>query len=282
MSKYTTEVRFICETYSGFTDSQEYPNVDLIISESRKKVFPSYPIFDEAYRKTLETKILKHFYTREIGFETVGLWKLKLATKLNEIMPYYNQLYKSQLLEFNPFYDTDLTTTNKGTRVGDTTNNLEETHSGTTKVDRGGADISNTVTHNEAVLDTKTNVISDDTNRYSDTPQGGLDGIESNQYLTNASINNGTSNTVVSGEPTNDGTNKTTTSYGSNSTQTDARTKLNTGTQNITTTDDYITHVMGKSASTSYSKMLQEFRKTFLNIDLQVINELNDLFLNLW
>ena len=42
-----------------------------------------YPIFDENYREVLETKILKHFYFREIGFETFALWKFKLNEKLN-------------------------------------------------------------------------------------------------------------------------------------------------------------------------------------------------------
>lgn len=68
-----------------------------------------FPIFDESYRSVIETKILRHYYTREIGLETVGLWKLKLNTKLNEIMPYYNKLYKSELIEFNPLYDVELT-----------------------------------------------------------------------------------------------------------------------------------------------------------------------------
>lgn len=30
-----------------------------------------------------------------------------MYAKLNTIMPYYNQLYKSALLEFNPLYDAD-------------------------------------------------------------------------------------------------------------------------------------------------------------------------------
>ena len=106
MSKYTTQVRFICENYAGLTESVGYGKVDEIIASARKKVFDfPYPIFDETYRNVLETKILKHFYTREIGAETVGLWKLWLNTKMNEIMPYYNKLYKSELLDFNPLYD---------------------------------------------------------------------------------------------------------------------------------------------------------------------------------
>ena len=44
-----------------------------------------FPIFDEDYKIPLEKKILRHYYLREIGFETLGVWKLKLNDKLNEI-----------------------------------------------------------------------------------------------------------------------------------------------------------------------------------------------------
>ena len=72
MSKYTTEVRFICEHYAGLDESEGYANVEEIIERARPKVFDfDYPIFDSSYKPILETKILKHYYTREIGFETV-------------------------------------------------------------------------------------------------------------------------------------------------------------------------------------------------------------------
>jgi len=110
MSKYTTEVRYICEHFSGLSESVGYNDVEQVIKNCLTKVFDfNFPIFDESYRTVLETKILRHYYTREIGLETVGLWKLKLNTKLNEIMPFYNQLYKSELIDFNPLYDVELT-----------------------------------------------------------------------------------------------------------------------------------------------------------------------------
>ena len=33
MSKYTTEVRFICETAAGYTESQGYDKVEEVIAE---------------------------------------------------------------------------------------------------------------------------------------------------------------------------------------------------------------------------------------------------------
>ena len=46
-------------------------------------------------RDELNTKILNHYRFCEIGQETVGRWLFELKTALNEIMPYYNQLFYS-------------------------------------------------------------------------------------------------------------------------------------------------------------------------------------------
>lgn len=56
----------------------------------------TYPIFDENYRNTLNQNILYHYYENEIGFETAPLFRFYLNQKLNEIMSYYNELYKVQ------------------------------------------------------------------------------------------------------------------------------------------------------------------------------------------
>ena len=67
MSKYTSEVRFICENMAGLVESVGYASVDDVLKNSRKKIFDfSYPIFDEAYKPVLETKILKHYYLTHI------------------------------------------------------------------------------------------------------------------------------------------------------------------------------------------------------------------------
>ena len=103
MSKYTTELRFILEAYAGLDESEGNDNVNEIITKALPKLFNfDFPIFDEAYREVLERKIVRHYYTREIGFETIGLWKLKLNMVMNEIMPFYNKLYETELLKFNP------------------------------------------------------------------------------------------------------------------------------------------------------------------------------------
>lgn len=234
MSKYTTQVRFICESNSGLNESVGYSKIEDVITGAIPKIFDfDFPIFDESYRGVLERKILKHFYTREICEETVGLWKLRLDTRLNEIMPYYNKLYNSELLEFNPLYTANLTRTRKTEYDSnrDTSNNVN-----------GSATGSNTNTG---------------TDLYSDTPQGSLTGVESETYLTNA-------------RKTLDTANSTATS-----------TNSSTGTDALNSTEDYLETVIGFEGVNG-SDLLNKYRETFLNIDMMVINNLEDLFFQLW
>ena len=55
-----------------------------------------YPIFDESYRAALNQKILDHYYMEEIGLETPDLFNHYLKVRMNEIMPYYNEMYRVQ------------------------------------------------------------------------------------------------------------------------------------------------------------------------------------------
>lgn len=62
----------------------------------------TYPIWSEDYRNILNQKIIDHYMFREIGQETPDRFNFFLSRKMNEIMPYYNQMYESQLIEFDP------------------------------------------------------------------------------------------------------------------------------------------------------------------------------------
>lgn len=80
-----------------------------------------YPIFDEAYRETLNGKIVRHYWNIEIGVETPELFKFNLETDMGEFMPYFNQLYKSELLAIDPLRTIDLKTLTIQSRKQDTT-----------------------------------------------------------------------------------------------------------------------------------------------------------------
>ena len=189
LSKYTTEVRFICEKFADFNTSQGFSKVDDIVEKARHSIFEKYPIFDESYRGILETKILKHFYTREIGFETVGLWLLKLNQKMNEIMPFYNQFYDSQKLTFNPL--VNVSTSQVSSRDDNTTSNAhttqatsnERTNSVLKESNEAGTSSSKTSEDNKQIYNSKVSTTGTDDVSESDTPQGSLENVENNTYL---------------------------------------------------------------------------------------------------
>ena len=247
MSSYTTEVRVICENAQGLSESTGYNDVQKVIEGARSKIFDfDYPIFDEAYRQTLETLILRHFYTREIGFETVGVWKLKLCDKLNVIMPYYNKWYESELIKFNPLWDTDYT------RTGTIKDTNESSTNGTS---------------NGTITDTgknSTTTTGKNTSKYSDTPQGSIADLESGDYLTNATINdsNNTANSTIS--------------------NTNTTSSTTTGKRNAKNLNEYSEMVQGNRGVFDNGTMLKHFRDTFVNINKMVLDELEDLFMLLW
>lgn len=263
MSKYTTEVRFICESKAGLSESAGCDNVDDIINKSWNKIFTDRAVFfDENYRGVLCQKILKHYYLREIGAETFGVWKLWMNTRLEEIMPFYNQLYKSALIEFNPLYDVDLK------RTHNLKIDSSKQDDGTSKV------VSDAVSSESGTGSTSESGSSNSTKRdlYSDTPQGAITGLENENYLTNArkitdaGSTSGNSNSNFNNSSTNKSTVNGETS--------------NTGRAN--SLEDYVENVTGKQGTESYSSLLLKFRETFLNIDMQVIEEFSDLFMGLW
>lgn len=384
MSDYTTQIRFICESKSGLTESVGFSGIMEAIENSVDDIFNfEWPIFDEAYRVPLEIKILRHFYTREIGEETFGLWQLRLCDRLNVIMPYYNQLYKSELIKFNPMYDVDLTTEherandgvmnrsehadfsredqsqrdNKRNVVDDGSNETDfvgnKNSKGTNEQIEGmSSNNASTGTENSASNSKNwaSNVSSNsgvnegtrsnkNVNRFSDTPQGNVnigggpndgnasaESVFGNGYLTNVTVvddetntndknkteslsddtseglvnqtvnrNDNTTNRTdrsLSGtDDRNDDERSSTKNYTSNVRDSNENEKVVgsgshtndvTGKTTTMNTEDFIQRVSGKRGGLTYSKMLDEFRKTFLNIDRMILNDLESLFIGLW
>jgi len=281
MSIYTTEVRYICETMAGYDVSQGFSKIDEILDKAVPRVFDfEWPIFDEEYRVPLEKKILRYFYTREIGCETYGLWKLMLQNKLCEIMPYYNQLYKSELLMagVNPLTDVDYTKSGNRTDEGADTRTTEREGTDNTETTATSKDVKKGETSGRD----STSVYGNQTHikKYSDTPQGTLTGVENGTYLTEAEFNTDSddTNTTITTSGTEDVTDQVDSSGSVKNTTTGNENSK--GTTNNTA--EYLEKVTGKMGGTSYAKLLRELRESFLNIDRDILNDLGVLFMNIW
>lgn len=289
MSTYTTQLRYICEQYAGRTESADYKETPAVIAAARPKLFDfNYPLYDASYKGALETKIINHYYFREIGAETAAQFKFMLARTLNEIMPYYNQLYKTADLEFNPFYDVDYFKEHEGsdhasklkTETG--SGRSSETQNGTTSDNTSFAGTVETETNGERsttidndtvrtlnsqdqttfnttdqrtlnTTDTKT-LNTKDTVRQSDTPQGALTGIEANTYLSSATITDKTGTEALgrSGTDTGHKTGTETTAHtGTDSTAID---ETQEATESSTSTQESQSTTTGSGTSSNHKE----------------------------
>lgn len=180
-----------------------------------------YPIFDESYRETLNNKIIRHYWMREIGAETAGLFKLYLNRTMGEIMPYYNQLYKSTQLDFDPLNAYNYVETNM---------ELENVESDGTRTDTA-----------------------DGKSLYSDTPQGLLDNgaIADEKYLTSATLNDSSASSTAN---------------------------------NLQKRDRNFEKKVRGNIYHNLSELLKDYRETFLNIDMEIINnpEIQNCFMKLY
>lgn len=191
----------------------------------------NYPIFDENYRETLNNNILYHYYENEIGFETAPLFRFYLNQKLNEIMPYYNELYKVQKKLINDnllLNNVNITEQLQGSNTTSTSSTSQSTNSGT----------------------------SNNKNLYQDTPQGEISNTDINnqKWATNLTLDsNSTSNTIN-----------------------DSNSAKGQGTNN------YIKTIIGNNGNKFNIDILKDIQNNLMNIDLMVINELNDLFMQIF
>lgn len=184
----------------------------------------NYPIFDENYRETLNNNILNHYYENEIGFETAPLFRFYLNQKLNEIMPYYNELYKVQKKLINDnllLNNVNLTEELKARNTTQTSSVSQSTNKGK--------------------------------NLFQDTPQGNIsqqDINAQNVYATNITLNDNSIN--------------------------------DNSSANGSGTNEYIKTIIGNNGGKFNIDILNDIKNNLMNIDLMIINELNDLFMQIF
>lgn len=258
MAKYTTQLRSVVES--------KYPIFDF-----------EYPIFDESYRSVLEKKIIDHYYFREIGFETVGMFKHFLKARMNVIMPYYNDHYLALKVfkTYDPYVNKDITTTETRTNeqnIDGTTGTIGNVkNTGTNKTVSSG-DTDQTQTN-----DLTKNTTNTGSEVFSDTPQGKLSGLD---YATNLTDRDNTQTEKDTGTVKNV----------SNSNNTDTQTvdlaedtNATVTTDNtIMTTDEYIQTIKGFDGMKYTAEVYMDVKQTIVNLDKQIIGELNDLFMNIY
>ena len=202
MSKYTTTIKNLVKN-----------NFDLGLKD--------YPIFDENYRTILNNNIINHYYMNEIAFETAQLFKFYLNQKMNEIMPYYNNLYNAQKDIIDKYFDN--------VDIRETSNRNITSNTSSTS-----------------------NSNSDSRNLYQDTPSSKLnfDDLENQKWATSYTMNKSQVNDNSSG--------------------------------NGESIDNYEKILVGNNGGKYKIELLQDIKNNLMNIDLMIINDLNELFMQIY
>jgi hypothetical protein len=106
MSRYTVELRDIVENTSReeveafFTDY----NLEDYLTPQEIAVIEERGTWS---KEKLARKIVDHYYVREIGLETVGLFKLKAKVAMQEIMEEKLPLIYSAAIKYDPLVNVD-------------------------------------------------------------------------------------------------------------------------------------------------------------------------------
>ena len=132
MSSYTLELRHIHQTFKVFNfDYDFYTDSDIIKSK-------------------FEEKFIDEYFFHEIGQETVARFQHRLRTRLNKIMPYYKQLYDTELAakDINFLLNKDLTETFERVVTGEsssindlTVSDQGETNNKESNIENGNASL---------------------------------------------------------------------------------------------------------------------------------------------
>jgi len=217
-----------------------------------------YPIWDDGYRGELNHKIIMRFWNREIGFETPDMFVHHMRKLMGEIMPYYNELAKTTVMDFDPFETLNITNESQGDTTGTTTADSESATQTATQSESTESSQSDQSSQSETAS----------RNVNSDHPQTRLNEYE--DYATSSA--DAVSESASTSDGSSSGT-QTATGTGSDTT---------TGTQSGEQSQHH------RDTSTQYgtqgnkSQLLQDYRDTILGVDVLILDELEVLFMGVW
>ena len=251
-----------------------------------------YPFYNDNLedKKEFEELFVKHFYFREIGFETPQRFKMKLESKLRMVMPYYQQL---ALTEWNKVKTADemmnsknltetttheQTLTGSSTNTGSSTSSINQTSEGTTtNKDTSSSTISQTTNGDN-------NSTISQSSKESRLENGVSSVSLSDGYLTGVSESSQTTTDTNSSESKQEGTTTSSTSLTNNneSTQSGTTEEQATTNTNQTITDTTTFTSKGDIGIQTPAYAIAEWRKVIINLNEQLINECEDLFMKIY
>lgn len=117
MAKYTMELRELFEPIKfnpPIYDRQEVESwfkdyeLEDFLTQTQINTIMEANIWS---KEKLARKIVDHYYMREIGFETIALFRHQIKVMMNELMEEYLPLIYSSSIEYDPLVNVDVETT---------------------------------------------------------------------------------------------------------------------------------------------------------------------------
>lgn len=232
MAKYTIELRKICKLYGRDEVENWFKSYDIenYLTPTQIEVLQKNNVWS---KERLATKIVDHYFMREIGFETPALFKHYALVTMQEIMEKYLLLIYTKFLEYNPLSSVD----------------YDETY---TREIQGEAE-------NTGNSKSNSNSETSGLGIHSDTPQTN---IKKSDYL-----NGNYATTVDASESESSIHDETNTSSNGKSKTIEKYTHHMEGDNGVIVTNQYL---------------VREFRELATSYDLEIIKELNTLFMGLY
>lgn len=274
MAQYTIELLEVIKSLALIKSNNsitDYDTVDDFVDDNFHLIFRDYGLDDKAHQEILSRKIVKHFLFDEISVTPYAKWVFLLNRKLEEIMPYYNQLYAVEFTPIMALLDTDYT---------ETLDRTVDTETGTHTERESNTDYDRTNTDTLEKESTSTSTQEEASNNKSVTERMGSDvpfdikGAFNSPTQTSKDDTVGNTDSSYSGvgnenEVRNDEriTKSLETIAGSSNSQ------LDSGTREI-----YEKHFKGKKGGVLYSDAFIKYQKAIINIDMMIIGELRELF----
>lgn len=245
MAQYTVELRNVCEIYGREEVEnwfKDYNLSDFLTTEQINQI-EKYNVWS---KDRLATKIVDHYFMREIGLETPALFKHYAKVYMNEIMERKLPKIYSNFFEYDPLSSVDYTE--------EYTREIKNENSSNEKSNSTNSGTSNYTSNNNA----------SELNVASDTPEGtvGKDAILSGTYASSTNASE-TESSITDETTSSNDTQTTIENYGDAKTL-ETYTHTMKGDNGVIVTNQYL---------------IREYREIIVAVDEEIIKELSKLFM---
>ena len=240
-----------------------------------------YPFYcdDPQAKKDFEDKFIDYYFECEIGSETFHRWERRLKSLLTTRMPYYRQLYETELRtkDIDFMLNKDL----RETFIKEVTGNDRENIQGLIHDDGVNEVVGvsrNTTTQQSQSTGQQEGRVNDD--RKESNIDNGISSVDINNSITSSSKGNSTTTASDDRQTSSSSNGEDRNEVTSSQTQKRQNEEVKDSTHQITERTEFISK--GNIGVTSSAELLQKWRDVLINIDEMIIKECECLFLSIY